>query len=282
MGAGRAYARTRSTDRWTADYLRFTRVLLAVATLTIFATVSLQVLSPPFRWSEVAAQLLLLATLIAAVRGGSGWGMAAAIAASVFYVLLRTEVFSATDVGLTDTAVIATRLIAFGLVGVVGGEIFSRLKHGSGVTLSTGLDQWTGLRDGSWGMSVVRDALERWSTDGEPFVVCLLGVSLAGLSESSALRRRSVLRGIGRRIKSDIRMSDDVAWLDDGRFLIVLPRTTLSGAQTVSARLVQDLAHTFSLDHAALSIEMLDVSVSRSRIDELLGTMVPSVSLEQA
>ena len=271
MGAGRADDPVRFVDRWSDNYLRFTRILIAVATLTIFATVALQLLTPPYLISEVAAQLLLLVVLIAAVRGGAGWGMAAAMAASLFYVLLRTEVFSATDVGFADTAIIATRLVAFGLVGVVGGEVFSRLKHGAGVSLSTGIDHWTGLRDGAWGIGVVRDALARWETADEPFVVCLLTVSPQATHNARASRRRSIMRGVGKRIRSDIRMSDAVAWLDDGRFLIVLPRTTLTGAQSVAGRLTKDLRHTFSLEAPALAIELLEPETNRPRIDSLLS-----------
>lgn len=277
MGASRADDPVRFVDRWSYNYLRFTRVLIAVATLTIFATVALQLLTPPYLISEVAAQLLLLGVLIAAVRGGAGWGMAVAMAASLFYVLLRTEVFSATDVGFADTAIIATRLVAFGLIGVVGGEVFSRLKHGAGVSLSTGIDHWTGLRDGAWGAGVVRDALVRWETAGEPFVVCLLTVSPQS-ENTRASRRRSIMRGVGKRIRSDIRMSDAVAWLDDGRFLIVLPKTTLPGAQSVAARLTKDLRHTFSLEASALGIELLDPETNRPRIDDLLLVQLGSAA----
>lgn len=279
MGVGRADDDGRLFDRWSDDYLRFTRILIAVATLTIFATVGLQLMRPPYLPSEVAAQLMLLVVLIAAVRGGAGWGMAAAMFSSLFYVLLKTEVFSATDVGVTDTAVIATRLVAYGLVGVVGGEIFSRLRHGSGLSWGPGVDHWVGLRDSTWGLGLVRDALERWESSQEPFTVLVLTVSESAYGKARASHRRSMLRGIGRRIKSAIRMSDDVAWLDDGRFLILLRKTTATGAQAVWNRVALDLGRTFRLDSGAISVTMLDGAEGRNRFDSLLGpSTTPSTS----
>lgn len=270
MGAGRNDDDGQSFVRWSEDYLRFTRILIAAATLIILSTVGLQLLNPPYQPSEVAAQLLLLGTLIAAVRGGAGWGMAVAMVASLFYVLLKTEVFWATDVGVRDTAVIATRLVAFGLIGVVGGELFSRMRHSPGVSWGFGVDQWTGLRGGDWGAGLIRDSLGRMESSGEPFVVLLLSMSQTAPAGIRARRRRAMMRGIGRRIKSGIRMSDDVAWLDDGRFMILLRKTTALGAESVSSRIRQDLEHTFALDGRTLSVKLIDGTQGPAQFEELL------------
>lgn len=258
-------------------YMRFERLLLIVGGVTVFASITVQLTGPAPEYSEIAAQILLLGVLFGAVRFGAKGGMIAAIVASAIYVILRTELFSSTAVSYGDTLVIASRLIAFGMVGVVGGEICSRFRHGIAVLESgNALDDWSRVYNQAWAHRTLVAARERSTRYQEPFSVVLLSMSPSLFDGVSASRQRTMIRKLADHIRTSVRMVDEIARLDDGRFVVVLPHTPQVGGEIVAQRAVDGVRAALGSRDEAVRVKLLSAPERIADIDALIGLIAPS------
>jgi len=264
-------------------YTRFERLLLFVGAVTVFASVTVQLTGPLPQYSEVGAQILLLAVLFGAVRLGAKGGMLAAIAASAVYVTLRTELFSSTDLGYGDTVVMASRLIAFGMVGVVGGEVCSRVRHGIAILEGgNALDDWSRVYNQAWAHKTLVAAKERAERYGEPFSVVLVSMSPSLFDGVSASRQRAMVRTLADYIRADVRMVDEIARFDDGRFAVVLPHTPRPGGIVVAARACDGLRTLLGARDDAVRVRVLAAPDDIAEIDGLIGQIAPAVDQEDS
>jgi len=257
-------------------YTGFERLLLIVGGVTVFASITVQLTGPAPEYSEIAAQVLLLGVLFGAVRYGAKGGMIAAIAASVVYVMLRTELFSSTEVGYQDTLVVASRLIAFGMVGVVGGEVCSRVRHGIAVLESgNALDDWSRVYNQAWAHKTLVAARERAARYQEPFSVILLSMSPSLFEGVRASRQRTMIRKLADHIRTGVRMVDEIARLDDGRFLVVLPHTPHAGGEIVAIRAADGLRAALGARDEAVRVRLLSTPDELTEIDALIEEITP-------
>jgi len=252
-------------------YTGFERLLLFVGSVTVFASVTLQLTGPSPEYSEIAAQILLLGVLFGAVRFGPKGGLFAAIGASVVYVVMRTELFSSTDVSYGDTLGMASRLIAFGMVGVVGGEVCSRVRHGIAVLEGgNALDDWSRVYNQAWAHKTLVSARERALRYNEPFSVVLLSLSQSLFAGVSSSRQRIMVRTLADHIRSDVRMVDEIARLHDGRFAVVLPHTPRAGGQVVAQRALDGLRAALGARDDAVTVRLLAAPDDIYDIDALI------------
>ncbi len=258
--------------------MRFERLLLIVGGVTVFASITVQLTGPSPEYSEIAAQILLLGVLFGAVRFGAKGGMIAAIVASAIYVILRTELFSSTAVSYGDTLVMASRLVAFGMVGVVGGEVCSRFKHGIAVLESgNALDDWSRVYNQAWAHRTLVSARERSTRYQEPFSVVLLTMSPSLFDGVSASRQRTMIRKLADHIRTSVRMVDEIARLDDGRFVVVLPHTPQAGGHIVAQRAADGVRAALGSRDEAVRVRLLSAPENVADIDALIGLIAPEV-----
>ena len=79
-------------------------------------------------------------------------------------------------------------------------------------------------------------------------------------------QRRAASRAVTNHLRGDLRMVDDVARLDDGRFLLLLPQTTPAGAKVVAQRVSAALGQLMESDDGAISASCLSASADRAAI----------------
>ena len=112
----------------TMKYSQFEKLVIALGTATIIGTLLLSLPGGGPGTIEVIAQLMLLAVLIIAVHYGRKGGLIAALVASLIYIVMRIPSLSGV---MTPeiAAIMIARVAAYGLVGVVGGDISGRIKY---------------------------------------------------------------------------------------------------------------------------------------------------------
>lgn len=256
-------------------YARFEQLVIGVGGLAILGTalLSLRVTFDPV---ELCAQIMLLGVLAAAVHWGRRGGFIAAAAASLIYVALRVPLVN--QVGLTpDIAImLVARIGAFGIVGILGGEVCGRIKYiFAKLEDSSAVDDWTGVYNGKYAARQIESAAGRCERYGEPFSLIVIELSGSLTSDLRPSRQRSLARSVANHIREDIRLVDEVARLVDGRFLVMLPHTPKSGGLVASDRVSAGVREVVGAREEAIRATVLGGNEDADAIAALLGEISP-------
>jgi GGDEF domain-containing protein len=262
------------------NYVRFERLVIGAGTVTVIGSVLITLSANGWSgWSTLLSQVLLLPVLIVAVHFGRQAGLVAAVVASAMFIVLEIPALSAPQgIPSRDLEMIAFAILAFGLVGIVGGDICGRVKYffGGNGKFAT-IDEWSHVYNQYKASELIGSALARFSRYGEPFSVVVIALApqlFAGLRPKG---QRTLIRSIANHIRGDVRMIDEVARLDDGRFLVVLPHTTGEGGLTVAERLADGVRNTLQATDEGVTAQCLSASE-----DELeLASLATSIASRQ-
>lgn len=264
-------------------FTRFEQLVLVIGGAAILGAVALSWGSVPPEPVEVLAQLMLFLVLVAAVRYGRRGGLLAAVIASVIYVVLRVPQLTIGSISPGVLVMLASRLAAFGLVGVVGGEAFSRMKYAFATMEGrSAIDEWSRVYNQAYVHSELEQARSRFRRYGEAVSVVTIALSPALTADLRPPRQRSLVRGVADHIRSDIRMVDEVGRLDDGRFVVLLPHTPGSGAQVVVERLGNGVRKTLGARDEAVTIRCLSLPEDETGYGAFLESIAPEVSLQES
>jgi GGDEF domain-containing protein len=229
------------------EYRRFERLVVGGTAALVCISLAASVASGGVDLAEVIGQLAIVAVMFAAVHWGRRAGTYAALAACLLYLALRLPMIAT---GLTPQAflLMVTRFAGYCLVGIVGGEVFGRVKYlfvGSDGT--SVIDDWSRVYNQAYASHAIEQAIARHQRYGEPFslVVVVLDPTLTGTQRPQKLR--GLVRTVASFIRDDVRMVDDVARLNDGRFAVLLPHTPGSAAPIVAERLKEGVAKTLGV-----------------------------------
>ena len=127
-------------------YSNFEKLVIGLGAVTILGSILVSIAGNGWTgWTDFLAQLLLLPVLIAAVHRGRNAGLVAAVVASAAVVILELPVLASTsEVGSSDVGMIAFSIAAFGLVGIVGGDLCGRVKYVfARYDQSASIDEWS-------------------------------------------------------------------------------------------------------------------------------------------
>lgn len=256
------------------QYERFEKLVLLVGGAAILGALALTLTDGLPEVVELAAQGMLLLVLVAAARFGRRGGLAAAIIASAIYVVLRIPTLVAGSMSGALLLVIASRLAAFGLVGVVGGELCSRVRYLlAGLEGGSAIDDWSRVfnqRHAHRELLQARNRFARYREDFSVIVVTLSPSLFAGLRPA---RQRTVVRTAADLLRSDVRLVDEVSRLADGRFVLLLPHTPKAGADVVAARVTAGLRKALGARDEAVRVEVYAAAGDMSRIDGLITSI---------
>ena len=90
-----------------------------------------------------------------------------------------------------------------------------------------------------------------------------------------------MLRAVATQIRGDVRLVDDVARLDDGRFLLVLPYTDKAGARIAADRVSQGVRRVLGKKGDSVSADVLGADEDLSAIKDLCGAAPTPESSEE-
>jgi len=186
---------------------------------------------------ELVAQALIFGVLLAAVRFGPRGGFIAAVIASLAYVWMRLPALAEQQLEATELIAIILRLLSFGALGIIGGEVFMRLRYNlKRLEGGTALDEWSRVYNQHYLAARLSQARLRSERYDEPFSLIVITVSPSVFAGLSPTRQRSMVRAVADHLRGIVRTVDEVARLDDGRFAVLLPHTPANGASVVQER----------------------------------------------
>ncbi len=259
-------------------YSRFETLVLAVGVVAIIGSLFFSIDASPV-FEEVVAQLMLLGVLLGAVHWGRKGGFVAATLASMIYIVMRIPMMVEQGGFTMDVAsLILVRVLTYGLVGIVGGELCGRIKYiFAKMEDSSSIDEWSKVYNQRFISRAIETAIgqfERYETD---FSVVLIDISDQILTDLRPSRQRALIRGIASYLRNDIRLVDELGRLEDGRFIAVLPHTTREGAEVVAGRLHNGVCDTIGAKSESVTVDVLATPEDVSRLSELRERLTAAV-----
>lgn len=252
-------------------YSRFETLAMAVGSLSVTWTV-LSTWRNGALVEELIAQALFLAVMVAAVHWGRKAGTVAALIAMAIYVAMRTpwlvhEHFSGDVVGL-----VLIRTITYGVVGIAGGALCSHIRYLlAGLDSNSNIDPATGVLHQRFITEVLRSMIGQHERYQKPFSVVVLWLADASAPAASHATPPAVLRKVAAQIRNDLRLVDDVAHLENGRFLLVLPYTAKAGAHVAANRVQGGVKRLLGEAGPTVCIEVLGIEDDAPAILALCG-----------
>lgn len=259
------------------NYSRFEQLALLVGTAAILGSLALASAGGPLEAAEIVAQLMLVGVLFTAVRYGRRGGLIAAMIASAIYILMRAPLLVSGELPPQALLILIARLAAFGLVGVVGGEACSRMKYLlARLEGNSALDEWSRVFNQTYAFKTLEQARGRFTRYGDPFSVILVSVSESLFTDLRPARQRTLVRGVADHIRADMRMVDEVARLDDGRFVVLLPHTPRDGGLVVLSRLGKGVRSALGAREESVTLTCFGAAEDTVAIDALIDEIAPS------
>jgi GGDEF domain-containing protein len=224
---------------------RRARQLLGLAGLAILAVLIAVLLVRSVDTTEVVATLLFAPIFVLLLWFGLPGGLVGAAAATVVYVVLRSDAIDAVGWG-EFSALIVSRAVAYFLFGAVGGWASRTLEMSlDKLDLYDQVDDLTGVNNARFLLTDIDLEKARSQRYQTVFSVSFLEIDGAALGALPSRRRRTVLRELGRKLADGVRTMDRVAHGFDGtvhRVATILPETSEEGARVFQARLEEQVA----------------------------------------
>lgn len=194
-------------------------------------------------YPEVVAQLMLFPVLIAALHSGRNGGFLAALFAVALYVGLRVPDLAREGLEGPLASLLVARAAAYVVVGVIGGEVCSRIKYLFCALEDRQLiDRETGVYSAKHVGALLRRLMEEHRRYGHTFSAALFTLDAA--RSSDALKRggrRSIARELAATLRDEVRAVDEVGRVSEHGFLLLLPNTSREGGSAASRRLEKSL-----------------------------------------
>ena len=258
------------------DYRQFERLVIGVTAALVIGAIAVSLPAEGGTAIEIGAQLAIVIIVAAASHWGRKTGTVCALVASIAYLAVRLPLIADSFSG-PAVLLIASRLAGYLLIGIVGGEIFGRVKYllaesEDGATI----DDFSRVFNERFAARAVRQGLARVERYAEPFSVVLVTLSAEFARDGQTKHVRSMVRSVANVIRDDVRMVDDVAHLSDGRFVVLLPRTGSVGARIVAARLATEIGSAHGIDHTKVVAECLSAPDDSVAIEAFAKRLEPA------
>lgn len=253
-------------------YRRFEELVIALGMGAVSASLLLS-MKGGISAEELMPELLLLGVLVGAVHWGRRGGFIAAACAAFIDVAYSIPTLTQ-PIGTDWTAVglLISRLAAYGLVGIIGGEICVRVRHAFLRLEHEGaFDEWSSLYNQRFFGKQLDVALSRCERYNETASVVLLTISPSHSGSQRPARQHALVREIAAEILDGVRNADVVARLDDGRFALLLPHTPKRAAETVASRVRTSVRLLVSIPDDALAAVTLGAPEDLPALRFLVG-----------
>jgi GGDEF domain-containing protein len=239
------------------DYSRFERLAIGVGVIAVIGTATLSLVSQvdPI---ELAAQLLLLAVLVAAVRWGRRGGTLAGIGAMVAYVALRSLTIPTQGITALFVTLLAARTIAYLSLGVLGGEACDRIRVAFALAKDArAFDESSAAYTPKFLSRRITESVSSYERYNEVFSVVVIGVDGRAIPGAKSAHATEMVTSIVDRLRAGLRLVDEVGRLPWGAYALVLPHTASAGAHVVADRLRADLREGLGIADESITLRVL-------------------------
>ncbi len=223
---------------------------------------------------EVVAQLLLIGIVFAALRYGSRGGALASMLGLVIYVLMRSSLIASDGLTATVLQLIGIRAVLYGSVGIVGGEICSRIKYFfMQLEHADYIDQDTHLYSAAYIEKLLRTHMAQHSRYKSVFSLIMVSLDRECMMTMKRKEAHRLMRDVGGLLRHDVRVIDEVGRLDTATFAVLLPNTPKAGAEVASGRLTRTVMPTLRkhrLDDGEAKVTALSFPEDEQAIRELI------------
>jgi diguanylate cyclase (GGDEF)-like protein len=222
-------------------YSTFELLVLIFGAGTIFALV----FASPWQTAvETVAQLLLIPVLVSVLYYGRKGGLIAFVLASAVYLMMRAPDILKMGLVAPIRQLLLIRILAYGIVGLGGGLVCSRIKYffvkSEQVDL---LDDVTGVFGVEYLGLTIKKYIAQFERYRHRFCVAVFMIDeklFAGLGDA---RIRKELKRIALVMRNDIRAVDECGRLEGTEFCLILPFTDVPGAMVIAERLRKLIVH---------------------------------------
>lgn len=261
-------------------YSRFEMLVLVVGTTAVLGSILVGIGDGPLIVEEVVAQMLLLVVLFVAVHWGRTGGFWAAVLASLAYIALRMPLVTAqAAVSAEIVSLLLIRVLSYGLIGVVGGELCSRIKYVfAKLENSSSVDEWSQLFNERMIARSLETADSQFTRYGAPYSILLITLSPALTADLRVAKQRTIVRSVAAHLRAGIRLADEAARLSDGRFLVLLPHTPQEGCAVVAERIQRGIASMLGSKSESIGV----VALSATDHADEIGRVRASLAAETA
>jgi len=255
-------------------YTWFERLAIWVGSITILATVISSYRVDPII-EEMVAQVLLLAVIVGAVHWGKRGGFLAAIAATGIYIVMRIPLFVEQGSLSNDLIImIMSRTVMYGVVGILGGELCSRIKYTfAKIEDGANVDSVTKLYNDSSLAKILTQELGKYRRYGTQCSAVAIEIDPNLFVPLRTRRRNSVTKSIANHIRDDVRLVDDVARLADGRFVTLLPNTPYKGAEVVAYRIHSGVCDLLGARDESVTMTVLATPEDVEELETLIASL---------
>ncbi len=253
------------------EYGRFERLVIGSTATLVLLGLAASLAGGDVGTAEVVGQLAIVGVMTAAVHWGRRAGTFAALAACLVYLALQLPLVSS-GLSAQELLLIVSRFAGYCLVGIVGGEIFSRVKYVfAGTQDSAVIDDWSRVYNQRYAARAIEQALARHERYREPFSTVLVHLEPVLTGTQRPHKLRGLVRTVANFIRDDVRLVDDVARLDDGRFIVLLPHTAGEAAPVVARRLEAGICKTLGVKESCVSTTCLGAERDTAALELLVA-----------
>lgn len=257
-------------------YTRFEILAFLLGTVAVIASIAIRPTASP-QAAEIAAQLLLILVLAGALHWGRNGGFLAALVAIAVYVAMRYPLLEAEGLSNDLLTMLGGRAATYALIGIVGGEIASRIKYVF-VKFENEIlvDDYSGVFSPRYAAGAILSGVGQWERYKTDFAVLRLVIDPAIYSTLKPRSRRQLMRQVAAYARNDIRMVDDVAAQEPGTFIVMLPRTDAAGARVVLERLNEGLRGLLGAQDGSITASALTASTDAQALKNLADSLCPT------
>ncbi len=262
-------------------YSRFEALVLIVGGLSVLGSLFFSI-GGEFIAEEVAAQLLLFGVLVGAVHWGRSGGFIAALFASAIYIALRVPLVLA-EGGLSAEilSLILVRVLTYGLIGIVGGELCSRIKYVfARLEGSSSIDELSHIYNQRFVIRALETAGGQFARYETPYSVVIIELADSILADLRVSKRHSLIKGVAGYVRGDVRLVDEASRLEDGRFLIVLPHTPKPGGAVVAQRLHRGVCGVLGARDESVTVRVLGTPDDAAELVDLRSGLASQIGVD--
>lgn len=259
-------------------YARFEILSLVLGTVVIVGSLFLPATRQTIP-TEAAAQFLLILVLASALHWGRNGGFVAALIAIAIYVGMRYPQLTAEGLSPDVVTMIVSRALAYAVIGLVGGELAGRLKYlltrGERNTM---IDPVTRVYSARYAGQAIASAVGKHRRYGTSCSILTLTISPAVWLDLKSSRMNALMRRVASHLRNDVRLVDDVAYHDNGGFVLVLPETGADGAGVVARRLRAGIGDVAGCGTNEVTVRVLTCGADDAELEALADVLAPALT----